>query len=211
MLISPEPALLAGSQAIDLLAFQLYTASCLARQNPTLANGACFAFRRELFERAGGYAGMDHLPSGDDVLLLHKFAQLPGLHYSWHAGTPVYTKAVASWQGLWQQRLRWAGKAGAYVSSSLQFGQALAFLTALSIIAGLVLSLFERSFLAPVLIAWTIKINIDHLLLKDISAYYRQQIPAWQYWFTHLFHPFYLVAIGTTALLGVKTKWKGRE
>lgn len=210
VLITPEPTYLNGFQALDLMAYQLYTASCVARQQPTLANGACFAFRRQLFTTVSGYAGMGHLPSGDDVLLLHKFAQIPGTRFGWHAGTPVYTNATTSWRALWQQRIRWAGKAGAYVSPQLQFGQALAFLTSLSIVVALLLSLLSGWFLIASLIAWFIKGAIDWHLLEDISDYYQQDLRRDQYYFTQLVYPFYLVTIGFGALLGAKAKWKGR-
>lgn len=210
VLITLQPTFLNRFQATDLLAYQLYTASCVARQKPTLANGACFAFRRQLFLEASGYAGMDHLPSGDDVLLLHKFAQLPDVKFGWHAGVPVYTNAVSSWRALWQQRLRWAGKAGAYVSPRLQFGQALAFLTSLGIVVALLLTPVNGWFFVSAIIAWWIKGNIDQLLLEDISDYYQQKIPFHHYFSTHLVYPFYLVTVGLGALLGMKAEWKGR-
>ncbi|MEM1357503.1 MAG: glycosyltransferase, partial [Bacteroidota bacterium] len=60
-------------QALDLAAYQFLTAISLNNGTPTLANGACLAFRKGSFNRVGGYVGVEHLPSGDDVLLLHKF------------------------------------------------------------------------------------------------------------------------------------------
>jgi len=75
VLINPTNGLCNAFQALDLAAYQFLTAATAHQGRPALANGANFAFRRELFEAVGGYAGVDHLPSGDDVLLLHKFYQ----------------------------------------------------------------------------------------------------------------------------------------
>ena len=209
----PFPSLLPAFQGLDFAAYQLYTVACVAAGRPTLANGACFAFRRELFEAVGGYRGVEHLPSGDDVLLLHKFVHHPGVRFGWHAGPPVLTRAVPTWRGLWQQRLRWAGKAGDYASPELQRGQALAFLTALGLLVTLAYGLLTLS-LAVLLFAgaaWLIKAIIDYLLLRDVAHHYGQgELLRW-YPLVQLAHPAYLVAVGTGALLGVKVGWKGRE
>lgn len=210
VLIPAGNSMLTNFQALDLAAYQLYTASCVARQHPTLANGACFAFRKSLFSRVAGYAGMDHLPSGDDVLLLHKFAQLPEVTFGWHDGSPVYTRPTGSWEGLWRQRIRWAGKAGAYVSPALQIGQALAYLTALAIIIALVAGLSDGRLLIVGLLSWLLKAGIDYLLLADIVHHYQQDRLLRWYIPTQLLYPIYLVAIGTGALLGLKASWKGR-
>ena len=54
-------------------------AACLARQQPTMCNGANLAYRRAAFEAVGGYADNAHLASGDDEFLLHKIhAAFPG-------------------------------------------------------------------------------------------------------------------------------------
>ncbi|MFT7120453.1 MAG: cellulose synthase/poly-beta-1,6-N-acetylglucosamine synthase-like glycosyltransferase [Neolewinella sp.] len=210
LITSDDNDFLSGFQALDLAGYQLYTAACVAAGDPTLANGACFAFRRDLFTEVGGYTGVDHLPSGDDVLLLHKLVNHGNVRFGWHQGPAVKTRSVGSWPGLWRQRLRWAGKAGNYVSPNLQFGQALAFLTALGILVALVWGTFDHIFLMAGFIAWVLKAIIDYVLLSDISRHYGEK--KWLRWypFTQLLYPFYLVAIGTAALLGVKTSWKGR-
>lgn len=211
VLIAPPHNNLSGVfQAFDFAAYQLYTASCVRARKPTLANGACFAFRRQLFHDVGGYAGLDHLPSGDDVLLLHRFAQQPGVRFAWSDGPPVLTRAVPTWRGLWQQRIRWASKAGEYVSPALQHGQALAFLTALGILVAIALTPVSTIFLKAGLLAWLIKGVIDYILLADILRHYRQAYLLNRYLPVQLIYPFYLVAVGLGALLGAKTEWKGR-
>ena len=210
VLIGKGTGFLHAFQALDLAGYQLYTAAMVASETPGLANGACLAFRRERFFEAGGYAGVDHLPSGDDVLLLHKF-NAAGFRAAWLPGqAPVLTNAVIGWRALWRQRLRWAGKAGSYVHPGLQFGQALAFLTSLTIVLALfTLPLHLRPRL--ILLLWGGKIIVDFLLLQSVARHYRQAFFLWWYLPIALLYPFYLVAVGTAALLGVKTRWKGRE
>ena len=75
VLINPTDGFCNAFQALDLAAYQFLTAATAHQGRPALANGANFTFRRQLFTDVGGYTGVDHLPSGDDVLLLHKFYQ----------------------------------------------------------------------------------------------------------------------------------------
>lgn len=212
VLIDPVTDFCSAFQALDLAAYQLFTAATIAAGTPALANGAQFAFRRSAFERVGGYAGVDHLPSGDDVLLLHKFAAAGNFRIasSTAVGGVVTTRPVAGWGAFWRQRLRWAGKAGNYTSTALRVAQALAFLTSLAILGGLLMGFMDGMFALFALCAWLSKGMVDWVLLRSVCRHYgygrlmRWYLPA------QLVYPLYLVAIGTAALLGVKAEWKDR-
>ncbi|MFK8162678.1 MAG: glycosyltransferase [Lewinella sp.] len=209
VLIGAGDGLLHAFQALDLAGYQLYTAAMVAGGAPGLANGACLAFRRQRFLEVEGYAGVDHLPSGDDVLLLHKFNQA-GFRSAWVPGrVPVRTRVVAGYRAFWRQRLRWAGKAGSYVHPGLKFGQALAFLTSLAILLAIfILPLHLRPRLVSILFGT--KIIVDFLLLRSVTRYYGQAHLLRWYLAVASLYPFYLVAVGTAALLGFKVGWKGR-
>lgn len=212
VMVGPARNFCDGFQALDLAAYQLFTAASVAADTPALANGANFAFRRRAFEETGGYAGVDHLPSGDDVLLLHKFVARGGWRIAVAGRTAalVATRPVAGWRALWQQRLRWAGKAGHYGSDALNRAQALAFATSLSIVGGLVLGFWDPRFAAGGLLAWCTKAAVDHRLLRAVTHHYGQ--PELMRWYTgaQLLYPFYLVGVGSAALLGFRAGWKGR-
>ena len=98
--IAPVYDTCSAFQALDVLGYQLFTASSVAAGTPALANGAHLAFRRTAFAGVGGYAGVDHLPSGDDVLLLHKFVAA-GMRIACSTApeTMVTTKPEAGWGG----------------------------------------------------------------------------------------------------------------
>ena len=212
VLIDPVTDFCSAFQALDLAAYQLFTAATIAAGTPALANGAQFAFRKSAFERVGGYAGVDHLPSGDDVLLLHKFAAAGNfrIECSTAVGGVVTTRPVEGWGAFWRQRLRWAGKAGNYTSMALGVAQALAFLTSLAILGGLLLGFVGSAFVIAAFGAWLVKGTVDWILLRSVCRHYRYgRLMRW-YLSAQLIYPFYLVAIGTAALLGVKAEWKGR-
>lgn len=268
VLIAPANGFCNAFQALDLAAYQFLTAATAQQGRPALANGANFAFRRELFEAVGGYQGVDHLPSGDDVLLLHKFYQprlwptdnqasitgippagreagtpsssatshrkaittqinpdgsqrspghpndqtphgpLPMTHYA--ANAAVTTKPVNGWRALWRQRLRWAGKAGNYNNPKLSFAQALAF--ALS--AAIVLSIITFPLhLRPrlIIMLWGGKALIDLVCLWPVMKRFGQVKTMKWYPAAAIIYPFFLFGVGTAALLGFTTKWKGRQ
>ncbi len=212
VLISPVTDFCSAFQALDMAAYQLFTAASLRSGHPALANGANFSFRKGAFERVGGYRGVDHLPSGDDVLLLHKFAAVSGLRirYAGDREAVVRTLPVVGWRALWRQRLRWAGKAGAYASPALTFAQALAFCTSAGILASLLLGMFDYRFALVGVCSWLVKAAIDRRLLRSVCHRYgRGELMRW-YPLAQLIYPLYLVSVGTAALFGVKVGWKGR-
>ena len=209
--VAPVSDTCSAFQALDVLGYQLFTAASVAAGAPALANGAHLAFRRKAFEQVGGYTGVDHLPSGDDVLLLHKFlAAGMRIGCSTDPEARVITKPEAGWSAMLRQRVRWAGKAGNYGSTSLSVAQALAFLTALGILVGLGWGVFDIRFLGPALLAWLLKGVVDGVLLRSVCRHYGySELMRW-YGVAQLIYPFYLVGVGTAALLGVRVAWKGR-
>lgn len=77
--ISPwyaEGKVWSGIIALESMATIIVSLAGVGNGRPALAVGRNFAFRRELFERVGGYGGNLHLFSGDDDLLLQKIAAL---------------------------------------------------------------------------------------------------------------------------------------
>jgi cellulose synthase/poly-beta-1,6-N-acetylglucosamine synthase-like glycosyltransferase len=87
-------------------------ASLLEAGHPTMCNGANLAYERTAFEEVGGYAGVDHIASGDDEFLLQKIHLRYGNHICFlkHKDAIVRTKPQESWQAFYRQRIRWASK-----------------------------------------------------------------------------------------------------
>ena len=209
--IAPVHDACSAFQALDVLGYQLFTAAAVAAGTPALANGAHLAFRRTAFVGVGGYAGVDHLPSGDDVLLLHKFVAA-GMRIACSTApeTMVTTKPETGWVAMLRQRIRWAGKAGNYGSVALSVAQGLAFLTSLGILGGLIYGVFDSRVLVFALVAWLTKGVADGVLLRAVCRHYGQEGLMRWYALAQLIYPFYLVGVGMAALLGVRVTWKGR-
>ena len=97
-------------------------AACLARQQPTMCNGANLAYRRTAFAAVGGFVAHAHLASGDDEFLLHAIhARFPGTaRFLFDAAAIVRTAAPPTLRALLRQRVRWASKWAHYRSPAPQ-------------------------------------------------------------------------------------------
>lgn len=82
-----------GFARFELLHTQLLAIGSCGLGKPFMAYGIAFGFPKALFHQAGGYAGWEELPGGDDDLLLHRMAELPGVevHTALHPDAQVPT------------------------------------------------------------------------------------------------------------------------
>lgn len=86
------------------------------RGRPLFASGTNLAWRRTAFEQAGGFTGVEDLPSGDDTLLIQRLATRTDwlLKTCWEESARVWTRGPLSWAGLLRQRARWVSTGGHY-------------------------------------------------------------------------------------------------
>jgi biofilm PGA synthesis N-glycosyltransferase PgaC len=81
----------------------------------------------------------------------------------------------------------------------------------MSLVVGTLGSLWHLRSLALILVAWGLKILIDGFCLDNIAHFYGQRRRMWWYPTTAIIYPFFLVAVGTAALMGIRADWKGRR
>lgn len=197
---------LTAFQALDVAGVMVLTGGAVALGRPLLANGANLAFTPALFRRVDGYAGHEHEPSGDDVLLLQKVtaARAGRVVFLPQVTAAVATAPAPGWPQFWRQRLRWAGKTSAYSNWRLTVFQGGAYLLSLALLLGWFFAPGATAF------AWAVKLSADGLYLRAAaralgSAPYLRWYPL-----AGPLHVVYLAAIGSAALLGFKASWKGR-
>ena len=108
VLLTGPNTLFANLMGLEFAGLVGVGAACLARQQPTMCNGANLAYRRAAFEAVGGYADNAHLASGDDEFLLHKIhAAFPGTaHFLADAAAIARTAAPPTLRALLRQRVR---------------------------------------------------------------------------------------------------------
>ena len=204
---------LTAVQGLDVAGTMLLTGAAVFWQRPILSNGANFGFSKEVFNALNGYKGNEDQASGDDVFLLQKAVaqKLEDIVFLPQRAALVQTMGAQSWQALFWQRLRWAGKTSAYSDPFLIAFQASVFLLCALLISGVfacMLGAVEASYIA---VAWLIKGATDWFYLRFATRTLGQE--TWMRWFLPalLAHTFYVVIIGGLALLPISGKWKGRK
>jgi poly-beta-1,6-N-acetyl-D-glucosamine synthase len=104
----------AGKSALDSFVGHEYlwnaslSAASIALGRGTHASGRNLGFRRDVFERVGGYGGTARILSGDDTLLLHRIANsgLGAIVTMPERSTHVLTDAPQGFRAFLRQRIR---------------------------------------------------------------------------------------------------------
>lgn len=172
-------------------------------KKPNMCNGANIAYTREIFEEVGGFAGNEHLASGDDEFLMHKIAQLhpEKVVFNMDKESIVYTNSAPNLAQFYQQRKRWASKWKHYKDWKI---------SALAIFIFTVNLIFLWSLFTGNIINLLLKLLAEFVYLSLIISYlgYKNKIkfiPAIQF-----IYPFYVVFFGFIAQ-GKGYHWKGRK
>jgi cellulose synthase/poly-beta-1,6-N-acetylglucosamine synthase-like glycosyltransferase len=186
-------------------------AASMAAGKPTMCNGANLAYRRDAFVAVRGFAGNEHLPSGDDEFLLHKLhATFPGsIRFLKHPAAIVRTSGPATLVALLQQRVRWASKWRHYRHAPSQRLAVLVLLANVALAAGLV-ALGWQPALAPwVAAAWALKLGADYWFLAPVLQFLGRR--RWLRWVPvlQLLYAPYALLVGLAGLRGGYV-WKGR-
>lgn len=102
-------------QRLEVLAFVAAEAAGFALGRPFLASAPSLAYRRSIYEAAGGFRGLEGLISGDDDMLVHRMAKAGGrTTYAYDPSASVGTHPADTWAQVLNQRARWASNGSRY-------------------------------------------------------------------------------------------------
>ncbi|WP_080240024.1 glycosyltransferase [Spirosoma rigui] len=212
---APTPTarrLFAALQTVEFASLIGSGACTMALGKPTMCNGANLCYEKRVFVEVGGFAGVDHLASGDDEFLMHKVsARYPdGVRFLKSRGAMVETRSHASLRAFYQQRKRWASKWKAYES---WLPTALAVFVFMSNAAPVVaLAGWWLGFLPgnAALAVIGLKAVTEFLFLRQILVFLQKKSAVGFIPLTQLIYPFYVVFFGLAAQ-GKGYRWKGRN
>lgn len=187
-------------------------AAALELKYPNMCNGANLAYRKDVFDQVGGYAGNDNLPSGDDEFLMHKvFEKYPNrVFFLKDRDAIVETPPPATFDEFLNQRMRWVSKSTQYSDKKITLLLALAYLFNLSILVNGLQAFTNILYLYVFIIQVAAKVCIEYLFYGGILEFFNLEslkkyiIPA------QPFHIAYVLAIGILGNFG-KYSWKGRK
>ncbi len=102
-------------QQLETLGFTSIEGAFFSHGTPMLASAPSLAYRKSLFEKAGGFNSLMDLESGDDDMLVQNMAQhTNSVVYNADPEAQVGTEAVHSWRQLFNQHARWASNGTEY-------------------------------------------------------------------------------------------------
>jgi poly-beta-1,6-N-acetyl-D-glucosamine synthase len=201
----------AKMQVVEFASLIGVGAASLTMGKPNMCNGANIAYPRQVFEEVNGFAGNEHIASGDDEFLLHKvFARYPdGVVFLKAPAATVFTCPQPTLRRFVAQRVRWASKWPAYQQAGPRLLALLVFAVNVSLLAAGGLG---AAGLLPAWIfglAFGLKLLVDILFLWPVMAFFNQQ----QYWpyilLLQLVYVPYVVGVGLASWKS-HYRWKDR-
>jgi poly-beta-1,6-N-acetyl-D-glucosamine synthase len=199
-------------QALDFLTLQGITGAAVHRGFHAMCNGANLAYTRAAFEAVNGFEGIDHIASGDDMLLMHKIAaRFPEkIFFCKSPDAIVRTPPMPDWNSFFNQRIRWASKASHYEDRRIFGVLLLVYLFNCYFFVLLVAAFFQPILfisLAGLLVA---KIIVELLFLFPVADFFQQKHLLWWFPLPQPLHIVYTIIAGWLGRFG-SYEWKGRR
>ncbi len=209
-------------QALDFMVLQGITGASVHKKIHSMCNGANLAYTKKVFEEVGGFAGIDTIASGDDMLLMHKiYRTYPDkLMFLKSKDAIVQTAPVHSIKDFLNQRIRWASKADKYDDKRIFAVLLLVYITNLVFFLLPFLTIFHPEkliiFNYPLsivklwLLLLLLKTIVELFFLYPVAKFFGKQSMLIMFPLMQPLHIIYTVFAGWLGKFGTYT-WKGRN
>ena len=209
--IIPDGSWLSVFQALDFISLQGITGAAVFKNLYPMCNGANLAYTRKAFDAVGGFSGIDHIASGDDMLLMRKIQEkFPGqTGYLKDSRAIVSTGAAENIRAFLNQRIRWASKIAHYRHGSTFLTLALVYL----VNAGLFILFFFSLFYGQwrwLLVLLVFKTISEYFFVSRVARFFGQQSFMKYFPLCQPLHILYTVVAGGFGSFG-KYSWKARK
>ncbi len=209
-------------QALDFAMLQGITGASVHKKIHSMCNGANLAYTKKAFEAVGGFAGIDNIASGDDMLLMHKiYKQWPDkVMFLKSKEAIVQTAPVHSVKDFINQRIRWASKADKYDDKRIFVVLLLVYIVNVLLLVLPVIAVFDNaqysmlniqcSIMGVWLLLLFLKTIAELIFLYRVAKFFGKQSLLWLFPLMQLFHILYTVIAGWLGKFG-SYNWKGRN
>lgn len=199
-------------QSLDFLVLQGITAAAVYKNQLSLCNGANLAYERNAFYQVNGFAGIDHIASGDDMLLMHKIGkEFPGqVHYIKSPDAIVSTQPMKTWKAFFNQRIRWASKSKYYDDKRILAVLLLVYFFNLSFLVFVIAGFFASVYWWYLLILLCLKTLVEIPFVFSVARFYKCPSLLKYFPFFQPLHIMYTLVAGLFSQFG-KYEWKGRR
>jgi cellulose synthase/poly-beta-1,6-N-acetylglucosamine synthase-like glycosyltransferase len=199
-------------QTLDFITLQGITGAAVSRKFHSMCNGANLAYERTAFYEVEGFKGIDSIPSGDDMLLMHKiYKRYPErVFFLKSPRAIVSTNPVGNWKGFIHQRVRWASKADRYDDKRILWVLLLVYLVNALFFVLAVAAWWNVGWLWLLVIGLVAKTAVEFPFVYPVARFFDQQ--TLMRWFPLLqpLHILYTVVIGFMGKFG-SYRWKDRK
>lgn len=204
-------SLLGIFQSLDFITLQGITGASVFRRFHSMCNGANLAYEKKAFEEVNGFEGIDKLPSGDDMLLMHKiYKKYPDrVFYLKAPEAIVATAPAASWKAFFNQRIRWASKADSYDDKRIFWVLLLVYLVNVCFLVGVIAACWNNLWLFFSLLLLLAKVLIEFPFVHASAIFFGQSSLMKYFPFLQPLHILYTIIAGWLGKFG-KYEWKGR-
>ncbi len=199
-------------QALDFMILQGITGASVQQGVHSMCNGANMAYLRAVFYEVNGYSGIDHIASGDDMLLMHKIWKRYPQRVA-YLGSPdviIGTAPVHSWRAFFNQRIRWASKASFYDDKRIIAVLTLVYLLNCSVPLLLLLGIFYLPFIGGAFALIVLKTLVEYPFVLSVSHFFNKPIGLLKFLSLQPLHIGYTVIAGFLGIVG-GYEWKGRQ
>jgi poly-beta-1,6-N-acetyl-D-glucosamine synthase len=209
--INTDGSWLSVFQALDFISLQGITGAAVYGNIYPMCNGANLTYTRKAYEAVDGFKEIDHIASGDDMLLMKKIQRLfPGrTSYLKDQRAIVNTGAARTIGGFFVQRFRWASKVYHYKHPATFFTLALVFLLNTSLLL-LFFCCFFYGHWRWLLVLIVFKTISEYFFVARVAEFFEQRSLMKYFIFCQPFHILYTVIAGSFGSFG-RYEWKNRK
>jgi len=208
-----EKSIFERFQTLDFMGMMAVSGAGIKGRFMNMSNGANLTYERAAFDAVNGFEGIDHLASGDDMLLMEKIAKKypKGIAYLKNSQAKTLTKAKPTVKTFLQQRIRWASKSSAYTNWQTLTILAIVWFFCLSMVLDIFLISYDSIFLFWFLFKFIAKGFADFFFL-GMMTYFFDRPKLMRAFIPSLFlHWWYIVVVGFLGNLKKPYEWKGRN
>ncbi len=212
VVLENESNLLQTFQTLDFLVLQGITAASVQKKFHNMCNGANLAYERKIFFEVNGFTGIDHIASGDDMLLMQKIVQrFPGkVSYLLSKDAIVTTQAAKTWKEFFSQRIRWASKATDYNDIKIFSSLFLVYFFNCALLALFISGFWMHSLWVGLTVILILKTILELTFIYPVAKFYNKQNLIKWFPFFQPVHIVYTVIAGWLGVFG-SFEWKGRR
>ena len=199
-------------QVLDFLVLQGITGVAVHSKLMSMCNGANLAYEKKVFEEVDGFKTIDHIASGDDMLLMHKINRMypDNTGYVKSQNAIVTTQTTKTWKEFLNQRIRWASKANKYDDKRIFWILLLVYLFNFSFLCLFIAGFINYHYWFYLFYLWLVKTVVEFPFVYAVASFFKRQSLMKYFFFFQPLHVCYTIVAGWLGRFG-SYEWKGRK